>query len=128
MSRFPARTRLLFGPVREGQLRIKLALMVVAIAGAPAALAQQFDPRIPDAMPRVDPLDPASCDVEEGWQTVMTDLILKMDDGRKNGRLKNPLDAELSTWVLQQQNRIAAGDDIRRICLDFIAIRKQVGI
>lgn len=104
-----------------------IAMTVVMVGVLPAA-AQKFDPRIPDAMPKVDPLDTASCDVEEGWQTVMTDLILKMNDGRRNGTLKNPLDAELSTWVLQQQNRIGAGEDVRSICRDFIAVRTGLGI
>ena len=42
-------------------------------------------------------------------------------------RIVDPLATELSVWYLQQQNRIIATNDLKGVCLDTIAMRRQHG-
>lgn len=95
-------------------------IAVMALAGA-QAFAQ------PSGFPKVDPMDVASCDVEDGWMTVFNAYAMALYEAMEANRIVDPLATELSVWHLQQQNRIIETNDVKGVCLDTIALRKEHG-
>ena len=71
----------------------------------------------------LDPLDPASCDVADGWMTVLEEFVIAWDAATQSGQLGEPRSTEIAGWYVKQLNRIAETNDTRGVCLDSIALR-----
>jgi hypothetical protein len=95
-------------------------MAMLALAGA-QAFAQ------PSSFPKVDPMDVASCEVEGGWMTVFNAYATALYEAMESNRIVDPLATELSLWYLRQQNRILETNDVKGVCRDTIAVRRQHG-
>lgn len=103
-------------------LRTGAGLITVALAVSLAlpALAQR-----PEACPDVNWMAEASCDVKDGWMTAFSGYANALVKAKDDGRIVDPLLTELSVWYVQQQNRIIETSDVRSVCLEAIAMRRQ---
>jgi len=94
-----------------------LCLALAALAGPAAAQEKE--------LAKLDPLDPASCDHEDGFVVVALAWVKAWDEGTKAGRIEEPRATQLATWFVGMENYLLESDDVKGTCLALIQVRKD---
>jgi len=99
---------------RAASVASLLAALSLPAAAAPVA----------EGLPDIDPLDPLTCDHEQGYVVVAIAWTNAWYEASQAGKLEEPRATELAVWYTQMQNYLLESDDVKGSCLALIEVRK----
>jgi hypothetical protein len=104
----------------EGRVRLRwMGLTAALVIGAPGVLAQDVE----DA----DPLDPATCELEDGWIVVGTAYLEAWQEAHTSGAIDEDTHEALIDYMLQWDEHLTRTNDHLAPCLKQISLREEYG-
>jgi len=79
---------------------------------------------IAEGLPDLDPLDPATCDHEQGYVVVALSWVDAWYKAFKAGELEEPRATQLAVWYTQMENYLLESNDVKGSCLALVESRK----
>lgn len=95
---------------------ISLTAVLVALALSAAAS---------EDLPDLDPLDPKTCDHEQGFVVVAIAWTNAWAEATNSGKLEEPRSTQLAVWFTQMENYLLESNDVKGTCLELIGSRKN---
>lgn len=104
-----------------GILSVLCLLGVLQMLATGAAVAET------QPLADLDPLDPASCDHEDGFVVVAMAWTEAWNAADQAGLLEEPRATELAVWWAAMRNYLIESNDVKGTCLALIESRKAHG-